>query len=492
MLYKGSTKSPQQIGEELGVSYLLTGRVAWDKSDTASELRITTELVRVSDGASVWTDSYQRVLDHIFDMQADIARSVTRELKIAMRESYRRELSRVPTDNLLAYDYYLRGNEYFNRSWDREDVQIATQLYQQAVDLDPEFALAYAALARGHASMYWEYYDRSEERREMAVQEASRALRLDPDLVEGHLAMGYCHYHCFRGYERALSEFERALEIEPNNADLYNAIAAVKRRQSDLEGALDNFLMALELDPRSHLKTFDIGLTYGMMRKYKEADEYLERTIALAPDVSLPYVFRAWLQILQSGDVKSARQIVAGAAGKADLTTSKFYWWLERLIESDHQKTLSRIRPGSDTAAYQLQRAQIYRLMDRREAMLACADTARIILEGNLRRLPEDAVYHSSLGLAYAYLGKHQQALSSGQKALDLLPTTREAFDAPFLVLNMAEILLVCERYDLATKQLGYLLSIPGFTSPYYLELDPLWDPLRDRDDFRRLIREAT
>ncbi|UCE25651.1 MAG: protein kinase, partial [Candidatus Zixiibacteriota bacterium] len=150
ILYKKSDKKPQEIGAELGATYLLTGTILWEKNDTLSEVRINTALVRTSDGSHVWGNSYERVLDRIFVIQSDIAQSVGRALSIAVLEGERDELARVPTENLQAYDYYLRGNEYFNRSWEQDDVQIATQMYQQAVDLDPEFALAWAMLARGH------------------------------------------------------------------------------------------------------------------------------------------------------------------------------------------------------------------------------------------------------------------------------------------------------------------------------------------------------
>lgn len=492
MRYKASGTTPHQIGNELGASYLLIGTILWDKSDSISKVRVSTDLIRADDGSSVWADSYERVLGKIFDLQSDIARNVTQALKIAVRQAEREELARVPTANMMAYDYYLRGNDYFNRSDEREDLVVAIQLYQSAVQLDSGFAEAFAMLSRALASSYWEYYDRSEDRHRQAFAAAARSLELQPDLVDGHLALGYCYYHCERNYERALVEFELGLQRQPNNAELLNAIAAVKRREGDLETAVRNFVKAMEVDPRSHRRPFDVGLTYGMMRKYQEADKYMARTISLAPDWSLAYIYRAWLCIIQNGDTRRAAQILGEAAGKTDLTRSKYYWWLARLIDKDYQKTLAQINPGPDTASYQLQCAQFYRLMEIHDLSRAYADSARTKLERKLELQPDDPAFLSSLGVAYAYLGAKPQAIATGQKAVELLPMSRDAFDTPFMLVNLAEVLVVCGEHDAAVVQLRHLLSVPGFVSAPYLKLDPLWKPLRQRPDFRALLTEAS
>jgi len=492
MRYKGSKLSPQEIGDELGASYLLTGTILWDKSELTSQVRINTTLVKARDGSSVWGDSYERVLDKIFDIQSEIAGSVTEALKIAVQEADRDELARVPTSNLTAYDFYLRGNEYFNRSDDREDIAVAIQLYEASVALDSGFAEAYAMLSRALASSYWEYYDRAEDTRRRAFEAGTRSLELQPDLVEGHLALGYCFYHCERAYERALAEFELALKQQPNSAEALNAVAAVRRRQGDLEAAVEKFTKAMELDPRSHRRPFDVGLTYGMMRDYRKADEYMARTIAIAPDWSLPYIYRAWLYIIRHGDTRRAGQILADAAGKTDLTGSKYYWWLARLVDKDYNRTLAEISPGPDTAAFLIQHAQLNRLMGRYDIARQYADSARVRLERKLELQPDDPAFLSSMGLAYAYLGAKQEAIASGQRAVDLLPMSRDAFDTPFLILNLAEILVVCGEYDAAVEKLRLLLSIPGFVSAPYLKLDPLWEPVRDHPDFKALLTEAT
>jgi tetratricopeptide (TPR) repeat protein len=359
------------------------------------------------------------------------------------------------------------------------------------VQLDSTFALAYAMLARGHASMFWEFYDRSPERKELALEAANRAVELDPELPGSHLAKGYYFYHCELDYERALAEFETALKLQPNNADLLNAIAAVERRQGKLETAAESFKKALSLDPSSHLKAFDVGLTYGMMRDFSEADRWLDRTIALAPDWPLPYIYKAWLQIFASGDKKKARKILEDASGRCDLSQSKYYWWLARIVEPNFQQVLDETAIGTDSVDYYLHVARINRLMGNRHAERAYSDSARSILERKVKTQREEAHYQSDLCLAYTGLREKEKALEHGRLAVQLLPTTREAFDAPFLIVNLAECLVVFGEYDEAVQMLKQLLSIPGFVSSDYLKLDPLWIPLHDNPEFQNMLKQA-
>ena len=178
MLYKNSQMSLRAIGDELGATYVLTGAVHWEKTSDTSRVKINANLVKVADDSYLWADSYERVLGGIFALQSEIAQSVTRALNIAIREDDRLALAAVPTENLEAYDYYLRGSDYFNRSWEREDIEIAVTMFEQAITLDSCFALAHAMLARGHASMFLEYYDHTDQRCRQARLAAETALRL--------------------------------------------------------------------------------------------------------------------------------------------------------------------------------------------------------------------------------------------------------------------------------------------------------------------------
>ncbi len=489
MQYRNSDLSYRDIGDELGADYILTGMIFWDRSVEPNRFSLNTRLVKASDESYIWGETYDRVLENIIPLQSDIAEHVASVLKIALSESDRRSIMAVPTTNLDAYDYFLRGNHYFNQSWDQVDIFNATEMFQRAVEVDSGFALAFAMLSRGHESMFWEYFDRSERRCDLARRAADKALELQPDLVEGHLARGYIFYHCEQNYDRALEEFETALRGNPNNADLYSAIAAVQRRQGNLIKAVDNFMTSFTLDPRSHLKAFDVALTYGMMRRFEYADDYLDKTLSLAPDVPLTYIYKAWIHIFQSGDTASANVILTDAAGRADIVASQYYWWLSRIVQPDYNKTLAITRPGSDTAGYLLHRARLFRLLGQTEDEQRCSGSARQLLEARIAERPDDPRFHSQLGLAYAGLRDREKALFHGQRAMELLPISRDAFDPLFFSVNLAEILVIFDMYDDALDQLEYLMSIPGFISAPYLRLDPLWKPLRSHPRFQKMLR---
>jgi tetratricopeptide (TPR) repeat protein len=179
------------------------------------------------------------------------------------------------------------------------------------------------------------------------------------------------------------------------------------------------------------------------------------------------------------------------AGGRADIASSRYYWWLSRIVQPDYNLTLATTRPGSDTAGYLLHRARLYRLLGRTEDEYRCSDSARLFLETCIMNRPDDPRFHSQLGLAYAGLRQRDSALIHGQEALELLPISRDAFDALFFSINMAEILVIFDLHDAALDQLEYLMSIPGFISEPYLRLDPLWKPLRTNPRFQKLLLEV-
>ncbi len=487
MKYKGAQLPPQEIGEELGANYLLTGTIYWDKNHSPAQVKVSISLVRSSDGTNLWAESYEKVFDKVFALQADIADDLTRAFKIAVRSKDAAGSEESPTTSLAAYDFYLRGIDYFNRSWFKDDIDISIRMFEQAISLDSNFALAYAMLARGHASMYWENYDHSATRLKKAETAAFKSLELNPDLVEGHLALGYYYYHGHLDFQNALREFQIALKSQPNNSDLYNALAAVQRRQGRFDEALHNFKRALELDPRSHLKAFEVALTYGMMRHYEESSRYLDLAVSIAPDMALGYIYKAWLHVLRIGDTESARKILTQAPGQAYLAGSKYYWWLMRVIEPNVAASLGQLKPFADTVAYYLQVAQFHRLLGHTGDEQRFSQRAADLIIRQIAERPDDARLHSSLGVAYAGLRNKEKALGHARKALEILPTSREAFDAPFWVVNLAEILVIFGEYDEAINQLEFLMNIPGFVSPPYLKLDPLWIPLRGKPRFEAL-----
>jgi TolB-like protein/Flp pilus assembly protein TadD/predicted Ser/Thr protein kinase len=490
MQYDRSEKSLREFGTRLGADYILDGTVYWDKSTDVSKVKINTNLIRVKDDTYVWAESYRRDLDKIFDVQAEIAQEVTQALNVVLLEPERLSLREKPTDSLDAYIYYLRGNEYFNRSWGERDLAIAIEMYQNAVKSDPTFAVAYASLSRGHSAMYRELHDRTDQRMGAAKQAVEMALNLEPDLPEAHYALGMYYYN-YAKFDSALVEFAIAQKSQPSNSDLFSAIAGVQRHQGKIDQAVANYEKAFRLDPLSPLKAFDLGLTYGLMREYSAAKSYMDRAISIAPDWPLPYIYKAWLYLCWEGNKKRAAEIIQEASEKVDLVQSEYreyYWWLSRILDDDYSKTLERITLGTDTTSYYLYRARVFGLMGKPHLKEAYSDSARVILEPRVKSHPGEARFHSQLGLAYAGLGRKELAISEGRRAVELLPAAGEALDAQFWVANLAEIYVITGEFDAAVEQLNVLLAIPGFASPQYLRIDPLWKPLRNHPGFVKLL----
>lgn len=492
MQYRQSGKGACEFARELRADYVLEGTVYWDKSGDVSSVMITANLIVVKNQTQKWSESYVRDFDQIFDVLAEIASNVADSLNVHIPELVRLYMEEAPTDSLDAYIHYMRGNEYFSRSWSEQDLKIAIDMYQQAVESDPGFALAYAALSSGHSAMYREFYDRTNRRIEKAKRAVDRALDLEPDLPEAHFASGMYYYSSLQ-LDSALVELTFAQRRQPNNSEIYSALGGVQRRQGKIDSALVNYQMAFKLNPLSPLKAFDISYTYGLIREYSLAREYLDRAVSIAPDWALPYVYKAWLYLFCEGSKEDAARVLDEASGKVDLAQTEYreyYWWLSRILDDDFSRTLERITPGTDTTSYYLYRARIYGFMNQPRLKEAYSDSARMMLEDRVKSQPNEARYHSQLGLAYAGLGQKKMAISEGTKAVELVAASGEAQNAQFWVANLAEIYVLTGEFDSAVETLGMLLSIPGFASPQYLKIDPLWTPLKDHPGFLELVEQ--
>jgi serine/threonine protein kinase/tetratricopeptide (TPR) repeat protein len=492
--YKDTKKSVKQIGKELGVQYLLEGTILWDKSGGNNRVRINPQLIRVKDGTHVWAESYDRVLEQIFALQSDIANKIAFALDITLIETEKRSIAAKPTDNLEAYEYYLRGEDFRNRVTTGNSMD----MYQKAVELDPNFALAYARLSVEHSFQYFAYRDRTDERLIKAKETADRALELNPELPEAHLALGYYYYWGRKDYDRALEQFTIAQRGQPNNSDLLAAIGYVQRRQGKFEQAVTSLKEAVGLDPRSSDKAEELEATYRILSKYAEAENYLDRAISLEPNWPTVYSDKIWLYLVSEGDTRKARKVLQEATGKADM--SRLVLDLVRLdiIDGDYGAALGRL-PGvgvyvdvdgfNDTTSYFLTKAQIYGLLNQPQRKLACYDSARIILENKVQLRSEAALFHSQLGIAYAGLDRGEEAIREGKKGMKLLPVSKDAVEGPDYVRNLAQIYVMVGDYDSAIDQLEYLLSIPSLNfSISYMRIDPTWASIRNHPRFQKLL----
>ena len=499
MQYKDREESTQQIAKELGVDYILQGTIQRERpSDPNSQVRIRPQLIKASDDTHVWAQAYDEQMSEVFRLQSDLAERVAQALDIALLEPERRALASRPTENIEAYEYYLRGNEYFHRSFLKSDFRIAIGMYEKAVELDPTFSLAHAELSRAHVRLYWDYSDRSEERLALAKQAIDKAFQLNPNLPEAHLALGDYYYRGHLDYDRALEHFAIARKSQPNNSELLSLIGFVQRRQGKFEQALANLKKASELNPFP-TQIYHVALTYMILGKYAEAEGYYERIISLTLNLSIGYRSKAWLYLRWQGSTEKARAILAEAL--QNIKSTEEHHIVNLLVDIDvldrnYQEALDRLSLKSEDTDNRfyfrpnaLRYALIYGFMNKNELAKKYYDEARSILESKIQERPEDAQFHSSLGIAYAGLDRKEDALREGRLGVKLLPVTKDAWVGVYRVEDLAKIYVMVDEFDAAIDKLEFLLYRPGKMSIPLLRLDPAWDPLRNHPRFKKLIK---
>jgi serine/threonine-protein kinase len=494
--YRETGKSIKEIGRELGVDYVLEGSVRWEKSGGSSRVRVTPQLIRVSDDRHLWAGRYDETIAEVFQVQSRIAEQVASALDLALQRPHHEALAAKPTEDLRAYDFYLRGNDYLDRPGDPDGLRGAEQMYSRATELDPTFALAFARLARTHI---WQFHfsERTGARLAKARAAADSALRLQPDLPEAHLAQGQIHYWGELDYERALQEFRTAHTGDPGNGDIAWARGLVERRLGRWEEALTDLRRAVDLDPRSGVKTLDLFEVHLRRRDYDAAERYLNRVLELESD-SPAYIYRALLILARDGDLRAASAALREGIPRAGAEDIAF-WALQfdfgsalwRSQDSSAQAAAERLsmRPfGADSAAYYLSKARLRRSLADTQLARVYFDSAAKILESGARARPEDPSLHAELATAYAGLARRDDAIREGRQAVALRPPSKDTWLGVDMVRNLAVVYATLGEADSAVAQLRYLLTVPSWISLPALKADPTWDPIRRHPEFRRLV----
>lgn len=490
--------SIQEIGKELGVNYVLNGSIRWEKfGKNESRVRITPQLIRVSDNTITWSDSYDKVLNDIFAVQNEIAQKVVDRLGGTFANSQVQKET-PPTGNLQAYDFYLRGLSFIKKaSYLKSDFQNGINLFKKAIELDPKFAQAYAYLSRGQSAMYWFFYDRSEKNMNDAYKNAQKSLQLNPNLADAYLALGYYHYWCKLEYKSAINEFSKVLKIQPNNAEAYLGLGVVYRRMGKFELALQNMSNAYNLDPLSNEPSFVIAETYGLIRDYSKAILQYKKSIQLSPDMISPKVALVQIYIL-TGNLRNASDIIDNIDVKIYLDAAPnekgYVYILERKFDAAINYLKSTDKPYENTQFCFTPEDEmlglIYKYKNEPALSKEYFESAKEELEKKLKVTPLDDRLHSSLGIVYAGLGMKDKAVAEGKKGISLLPLEKEAYRGYYRQLEMAQIYALIGDNNSALKQIDFILSIPGDFSVPLLKIDPVYDSLRSLPGYKAIIKK--
>jgi TolB-like protein/tetratricopeptide (TPR) repeat protein/predicted Ser/Thr protein kinase len=492
--YEDTKKPIQQIADELDVDYILEGTVRWQHSDDGtSRVRVTPQLIRVTDATHTWAHVYDEPMIEVFEVQTDIAMSVTEELDITLLDPDRQSVEAIPTESVEAYDFYLRGIDYKFKGQNTEHLRIAEDMFKKAIELDPGFSQAYAMLSAVHSNLYWLGVDRTQDRLAMSEEAVRKAAELDPNAFTTRMSLGYHYYHGELDYDRALEQFEKAKESQPGSMDAYAAIGYVKRRQGEWDESLRHMLQALELDPRSPELVYEIGETMGDLGRYEEAERYLDQAINLAPDLALPFFVKFWVYIAM-GDLESARAVVETAPHDPSYQALAEFWLL--FLERRFDRTLDELRsaqfPAFSVHFYYTPIAELmaftYLAMGEPDSARAWFDSSRVQLEALVASEPNDPRYYSALGVAYAGLGRKDDAIREGKRGADMMPVSKESKQGPPRREDLARIYMLIGEYEAAIDELEYLLSIPASMKVPMLRINPMWDRLRDHPRFQKLL----
>jgi serine/threonine-protein kinase len=499
---KDSDLTVGEIEEQLGVDWILDGTVRQQAGE--GRVRVRAELIRVRDATSVWNESYEAAgLEDLLQAEIDIAQLIVEALELTLTGREAEVLTRRGTQDSEAYQLYRQGREYSRRPGTlRQNYESAQKLYERAVALDPEFALAYAGLSEVHGVMHWYRHGPSAARVTQQREAAEAALRLAPELPEAHNAMGLWHYWGQRDYERALAEFEIAARGRPNDPYIWFNISGLHRRLGNWDQSLAAFEKATGLAPRDAGMIFDLGgYTYMLLRWYAEAVRAIDRAQTLAPDLHEATYSTGYAYLLWQGQLDTLRsaldRIPTGANSgmwgtRAGQHVQLLYW--ERQVDSLLNRLVTERMPVYQSYLFfrpsSLYAAWAYQLRGDRPAARAAYDSALVLVDSVLTELPDDWRVHAARGLALAGLDRREGALREARWLQESEIYRHDANFGTWLAEHRAWILAQAGEAEAAIDELERLLERPSWTSVPKLRLDPAWDPLREHPRFQALLEK--
>jgi TolB-like protein/Flp pilus assembly protein TadD len=495
--YKEEKKSISEIGKELGVNFIIEGTVQRQENN----MRITVQLIRVINEDHIWSDIYDREWKDIFEIQSDIAQRIAEELKTVLTPEEIKKIEKRPTENLEAYNYYLRGNEFYWQSNNSSALKEAITMYEKAIELDPNFALAYSRLSISHSRIF--ITDQNNERLISIKATIDSALKIDPNLPEAHLALGAYYYNTAFDYSKALEQIDIAEQQLPNNSECAYWKTAIYRRSGSWELAKEYAIKSFELDPGSAVIANQTGQTLSKMREFPEAEFYFKKSISNNPQYSQPYTECIMMYLRWKGNTLKAREIVEEAS-KSLGSDSKIYisWYKSQMefYDANYQKVLTYYSDIIDIdSTYNATRnyrvlllyATVYNLINQPGKAYSYFNTARKLLNSEILQNPDNSTLYGNLGIAYAGLGQKKKAIEAGKKAVELTPISKDTWIGTSGIENLAKIYVMVGEYDAALEQIKFLLSVPANLTPQILLLDPTWKPLWDLPEFKKIISTA-
>src|SRR5438094_2918782 len=498
----------RQIARDLGVANIVEGSV----QRAGNRVRVSAQLVDARNDVHLWAEHYDRPLDDVFAIQSEIAKAIADQLQAKLSPSEKVAIEQSPTADLAAFDLYTRAKTLLLRSLysgaqSKNNLLQAVELLNQAVARDPKFLLAYCRLAFAHDVLYLTSLDHTPARLASADAAVQTALRLQPDAGEAHLALAQHLYSGYLDYDRAKQELAVAQRMLPNNPELFELKGFIDRRQGRWDESTRNLERVLELDPLNFFTLSQISTNHMFLRRYEQWAAVLDRTLAVAPKDVVTRITRASVDLNWRADPKPLHATIdAILAEDPSAAPTVANTWLNLALCEHDPIAANRALVSLSGDSYRLfhiilspafVEGLIARIRGDAAAARAAFTAARAQQEEVVRGQPDYGPALGSLGLIDAGLGRKDEALHEGRRAIELLPVKRDAFGGSDMIQFFSIICAWTGEKELALQQLDILTRMPSAVTYGRLKLHPFWDPLHGDPRFEKIVaslapKEAT
>jgi TolB-like protein len=500
MQYKAVRKrNLREIAQQLGVANILEGSV----QQIDNRIRINAQLIDARTDAHLWAQTYDRDLADLFTIQSEISQAIVEQLQATISESEKAALAQAATTDLVAEKLYVQARTLLAAGSDpdaKQPLLQAVRLLDEAIARDPRFLRAYSLLTIVHLDLYWQGFDHTEARRDLARQMVEAAARVAPDAGEVHLMRATYAYQGFRDYDRARAELDLARRTLPNDAQIYIFIGCIDRRQGRWTEAIRNFDRGTDLDPRNFRFLVETAFTHQAVRHFSEASQLYERALGITPHDHFVRTQLAQMPLLERADLGPLQAELSNILNEdpkaaTEIANGLFDYALAIRNASGLTRALHAIRPEGLRDPYNNSlwardwfvglAARAFGEADNAQAAFTAA---RAIEEKAVRDQPEYAPAWSRLGLIEAALGRKEEAIRAGRLACELLPLAKDALDGASYIKNLAMIYAWVGEKDLALEQLAIAAKIPAGVTYGELKLYPQWDSLRGDPRFDKIV----
>jgi TolB-like protein/class 3 adenylate cyclase/cytochrome c-type biogenesis protein CcmH/NrfG len=494
----GADRNLREIAKTLGVAHVVEGSV----QRVGDRVRVSAQLIDARTDTHLWGEHYDRDLANVFAIESELAEQIVAKLRAKLSPEEKGAIEHKPTDNLAAYDLYLRAKPLINttafNARASESLLEAVHLLEQATALDEAFLLAYCQLATAHDQIYFFGVDHTPARLAAADAAIRAALRLDPKSGEAHLALAQHLYLGYRDYDHARAELALVIPALPNEPFALILSAFINRRQANWEKSTQELQHALELDPRNLLILQQISLSYEHLRRYADMAATLDRALEISPKDASTRVHRAAVAFKSRADLAPLRSTIDAVLAEdksaaASIANQSFDLALCQRDPGGAERALAALpQKGYVDESFNFPRpwceALVANLRRDNPAARRAFTRARTEVEQVVRQEPTFAEELAILGLINAALGNKEEAIREGRRAEELLPVTKDSINGALVMKYLALIYAWTGEKDFAFEQLTKATKLPGGLSYGQLRLHPYWDSLRGDRRFEKIV----